>query len=175
MPGPTLVAMKPSGAGIGQATNMREALCTKAGSQALRKREREAAAKLKKEGNPEPATYLAQREGPRELVPITIGTATGPAPAPIAALLAQDAAEKAAQAAEKAKKQAAIAAGFDPAIPLPTWRPDRPTPAGTEPAIGDAEFGEIEAAVEDAEATAPDAETETETATPDPAVVTLDK
>ena len=49
--GATLAAMKPSGPGIGQATNMREALCTKAGSTALRKREREAAARRKKEGS----------------------------------------------------------------------------------------------------------------------------
>ena len=169
--GPTLAAMTPSGAGIDQPTNMREALCTKAGSQALRKKEREIAAQRKKEGNPEPASYLTKRDGPRELIPISIGTATGPAPAAIAALLAQDAAEKAAQAAEEAKKQAAIAAGFDPAIPLPSWRPDRPTPEGSEPATGDSESVELEAAAEDAGTTAPAAET----AAPDPARVTLDQ
>ena len=94
-----------------------------------------------------------------------------PAPAAIAALLAQDAAEKAAQAAEEAKKQAAIAAGFDPAIPLPSWRPDRPTPEGSEPATGDSEPVELEAAAENAGTTAPAAET----AAPDPAIVTLDQ
>jgi len=156
--GVTLAAMKPSGAGINQATNMREALCTKAGSEALRKKEREAAAKRKKEGNPEPASYLTKRDEPRDLVPISIGTATGPAPVAIAALLAQDAAEKAAQAAEEAKKQAAIAAGFDPKIPLPSWRPDMPTPDGAAPAVlGDS------------------AALDTEAATPDPDIVTLDQ
>src|SRR5690606_35266598 len=123
----TLAAMKPSGAGLDQATNMRTALCTKAGSEALRKKERELAAQRKKEGKPEPASFLAKRDEPRDLVPVSIGTATGPAPAAIAALLAQDAAEKAAQAAEAAKKAAAIEAGFDPEIPLPSWRPDMPT------------------------------------------------
>lgn len=156
--GVTLAAMKPSGAGINQATNMREALCTKAGSEALRKKEREAAAKRKKEGNPEPASYLTKRDEPRDLVPVSIGTATGPAPVAIAALLAQDAAEKAAQAAEEAKKQAAIAAGFDPKIPLPSWRPDMPTPDGAAPAVlGDS------------------AALDTEAATPDPDIVTLDQ
>ena len=136
--GPTLTTLKPSGAGVDQATNMRDALCTKAGSTALRKKEREMAAQLKKAGRPEPASYLAKRDGPRELVPISIGTATGPASPAIAALLVQDAAQKAAKAAEDAKKQAAIAAGEDPGIPLPSWRPDKPTPEGAEPvALGD--------------------------------------
>lgn len=136
--GLSLAAMKPSGAGIDQATNMREALCTKAGSTALRKKEREEAARLKKEGKPEPASYLAKREGPRDLVPVSIGTATGPATPAIAALLIQDAAEKAAREADEAKKEAAVAAGFDPAVPLPAWRPDMPAPEGAEPAaIGD--------------------------------------
>jgi D-alanyl-D-alanine carboxypeptidase len=136
--GLTLAVMKPSGAGLDQATNMREALCTKAGSQALRKREREAAAKRKQEGKPEPASYLAKREGSRNLVPISIGTATGPATPAVAALLMQDAAEKAAREVEALKKQAAIAAGFDPDIPLPDWRPDIPLPEGVEPAaLGD--------------------------------------
>lgn len=156
--GVTLAAMKPSGAGINQATNMREALCTKAGSEALRKKEREAAAQRKKEGKPEPVSYLTKRDEPRELVPVSIGTATGPAPAAIAALLAQDAAERAAQAAEEAKKQAAIAAGFDPTIPLPSWRPDMPTPDGAAPAVlGDS------------------AALDTETASPDADIVTLDQ
>ncbi|MDQ2704965.1 MAG: D-alanyl-D-alanine carboxypeptidase, partial [Pseudomonadota bacterium] len=170
--GPTLAALKPSGAGIGQATNMREALCTKAGSEALRKREREAAARDKKAGKPEPASYLTKREGPRDLVPISIGTATGPAPAPIAAVLAQDAAEKAAQAAEEAKKQALIAAGFAPGIPLPSWRPDRPTPEGAVPAVlGDAVAMGAEEAAEAAPAGTPAAGT----AEPDPAIITLDQ
>jgi D-alanyl-D-alanine carboxypeptidase len=156
--GVTLAAMQPSGAGINQATNMREALCTKAGSEALRKKEREAAAQRKKEGKPEPASYLTKRDEPRDLVPVSIGTATGPAPAAIAALLAQDAAEKAAQAAEAAKKAAAIEAGFDPEIPLPSWRPDMPTPDGAAPAVlGDS------------------AALDTETASPDPDIVTLDQ
>jgi D-alanyl-D-alanine carboxypeptidase len=167
--GVTLAQMKPSGAGINQATNMREALCTKAGSQALRKKEREAAAQLKKAGKPEPASYLAKREGPRQLVPISIGTATGPATPTVAALMAQDAAERAARAAEEAKKQAALAAGIDPGIPLPTWRPDKPAPEGAEPVeIGDSAELESEAAMQAAE-TAADAEG------PDPAVMTLDK
>jgi D-alanyl-D-alanine carboxypeptidase len=155
--GATLAAMKPSGTGIGQATNMREALCTKAGSTALRKREREAAAKRKKEGKPEPASYLAKRDGPRDLVPISIGSATGPATPAIAALLAQDAAEQAAKAAQELKKQAAIEAGVDPDIPLPSWRPDKPVPEGAAPApIGDSAALDVQAA-------------------PDPATVTLDQ
>ena len=137
--GVTISAMKPSGAGIDKATNMREALCTKAGSQALRKKEREQAAQAKKDGKAEPASYLAEREGPRDLVPVSIGTATGPATPAIAALLVQDAAEKAARAAEEAKKQAAKAAGYDPSIPLPSWRPDQPAPEGADPlALGEA-------------------------------------
>jgi D-alanyl-D-alanine carboxypeptidase len=156
--GLTLAMLKPSGDGINQATNMREALCTKAGSQALRKKEREAAAQRKKEGKVEPESYLAKREGPRDLVPVSIGTATGPATPAIAALLIQDAAEKAAKAAEEAKKQAAKAAGYDPSIPLPSWRPDQPAPEGAEPvALGDS------------------AALETGTAAPDAAVMTLDQ
>lgn len=163
--GMTLAAMKPSGAGLDDATNMREALCTKAGSQALRKKEREEAARLKKEGKPEPASYLAKREGPRDLVPISIGVATGPATPAIAALLMQDAAEKAAKEAEAAKKQAAIAAGFDPDIPLPSWRPDQPMPEGAQPAdIGDSAVLESEAEPDTASDQAPD-----------PAIVTLDQ
>ena len=50
--GLTLAALQPPGASVDQATNMREALCTKAGSTALRKKERELAAKNKKEGKP---------------------------------------------------------------------------------------------------------------------------
>jgi len=148
----TLTAMKPSGAGLNQATNMREALCTKAGSQALRKKEREIAAKLKKEGKPEPASYLAERDGPRDLVPVRIGTATGPATPAVAALLAQDAADKAAKAAAEVKKQAAIASGIDPSIPLPSWRPDKPAPEGAEPAdVGDSAALEPEPTTPDAE------------------------
>lgn len=155
--GLTLATLQPSGDGIGKATNMREALCTKAGSTALRKKEREIAAQRKKEGKPEPASYLAQRDGPRDLVPIRIGVATGPATPMVAALLVQDAAEKAAKTAEEAKKQAAIAAGEDPRIPLPSWRPDKPAPEGAEPAaIGDSAALDAEAA-------------------PDPATVTLDQ
>lgn len=156
--GLTLAMLKPSGDGINQATNMREALCTKAGSQALRKKEREAAAQRKKDGKTEPESYLAKREGPRDLVPVSIGTATGPATPAIAALLIQDAAEKAAKAAEEAKKQAAKEAGYDPSIPLPSWRPDQPAPEGAEPvALGDS------------------AALETGTAAPDAAVMTLDQ
>jgi len=137
--GTTLVAMKPSGAGIDKATNMRDALCTKAGSQALRKKEREEAALAKKEGKVQAASYLSERDGPRDLVPVTIGTATGPAIPAIAALMAQDAAEKAAAVAAEEKKQAAKAAGYDPSIPLPRWRPDQPAPEGAEPvALSDA-------------------------------------
>jgi D-alanyl-D-alanine carboxypeptidase len=137
--GVTIAAMKPTGAGIGKATNMRDALCTKAGSQALRKKEREQAALAKKEGKVEPASYLAEREGPRDLVPVSIGTATGPATPAIAALLVQDAAERAAKVAEEARKQAAKAAGYDPSIPLPSWRPDQPAPEGADPlALGEA-------------------------------------
>lgn len=148
----TLAAMKPSGTGLDQATNMREALCTKAGSQALRKKERELAAKLKKEGKPEPASYLAKRDAPRNLVPVSIGTATGPATPSVAALLAQDAADKAAKAAAEVKKQAAIAAGIDPSIPLPAWRPDKPAPEGAEPAdVGDSAALEPEATPPNAE------------------------
>jgi D-alanyl-D-alanine carboxypeptidase len=184
--GLTLAALKPTGTGIDQATNMREALCTKAGSTALRKKEREIAAQRKKDGKPQPASYLAKRDEPRELVPISIGAATGPATPAIAALLAQDAAEQAAQAAEEAKKQAAIASGIDPGIPLPSWRPDRPVPQGAEPVdIGDSAALESESTAQDAETTAPnaemtvpDAETaapDTEMARPDPATVNLDK
>jgi D-alanyl-D-alanine carboxypeptidase len=148
--GLTLVALKPSGDGIDQATNMREALCTKAGSQALRKKEREAAARRKKEGKVEPSSYLAERAGPRDLIPISIGTATGPATPAIAALLVQDAAEKAAKVAEEARKQAAKEAGYDPSIPLPSWRPDQPMPEGAEPAaLGDSAALESGAAVAD--------------------------
>ena len=136
--GSTLATLTAPRSGLDQATNMRQALCTKAGSEALRKKEREAAAKAKKEGKVEPASYLAEREGPRDLVPISIGTATGPATPAIAALMAQDAAEKAARVAEEARKQAARAAGYDPSIPLPPWRPDQPIPEGAQPvAIGD--------------------------------------
>lgn len=156
--GVTLATMKPSGNGIGQATNMRQALCTKAGSQALRKKEREAAAKLKKEGKAGTVSYLVKRQGPRDLVPISIGMATGPATPAVAALLAQDAADQAAKAAEEAKKQAAIESGEDPSIPIPSWRPDRPAPDGAVPAdLGDA------------------ASLEADTGAPDPAVVTLDQ
>ena len=167
--GLTLATLKPSGAGVDQATNMREALCTKAGSTALRKKERELAAKLKKEGKPEPASYLAKREGARDLVPISVGSATGPASPAIAALLAQDAAEQAAKAAEEAKKQAAIASGIDPDIPLPSWRPDKPAPEGAEPvAVGDSAALDAaaapETAAQDAAATGPD-----------PDIVTLDQ
>jgi D-alanyl-D-alanine carboxypeptidase len=168
--GVPLAAMEPSGAGINQATNMRDALCTKAGSTALRKKEREAAAQRKKEGKPEPATYLAKREEPRELIPISIGTATGPATPAIAALLAEDAAEQAAKAAEEVKKQAAIASGIDPDIPLPTWRPDKLAPQGAEPVdVGDSAALESETAAQDAEAAVPDAEVV------DPATATLDQ
>lgn len=136
--GTAIKAMQPSGSGIDQATNMRQTLCTKAGSDALRKKERELLAQRKKEGLAEPVSYLAEREGPRDLVPVSIGTATGPATPSVAALLIQDAADRAARAAAEAKKQAAIAAGEDPSIPLPVWRPDRPVPAGAEPLdIGD--------------------------------------
>ena len=102
--GLTLATLKPSGAGIDQATNMRDALCTKAGSTALRKKEREIAAQRKKEGKPEPASYLAKRDGPRELVPISIGTATGPASPAIAALLVQDAAREGRQGCRRCQE-----------------------------------------------------------------------
>jgi D-alanyl-D-alanine carboxypeptidase len=177
--GATLAAMKPSGAGIGQATNMREALCTKAGSTALRKREREAAARRKKEGKPEPASYLAKRDGPRDLVPISIGSATGPATPAIAALLAQDAAEQAAKAAEEAKKQAAVAAGEDASIPLPSWRPDKPAPQGALPvAVGDSASVDPDTTAQNPAAAAPEptkTAQDTETAVPDPNIVTLDQ
>ncbi|MCX7302860.1 MAG: D-alanyl-D-alanine carboxypeptidase [Hyphomicrobiales bacterium] len=159
----TLATLKPSGAGIDQVTNMRDALCTKAGSQALRKKERDLAAQRKKEGKPEPASYLAQRDAPRDLVPVSIGTATGPATPSVAALLIQDAADKAARAADDAKKQAAIASGVDPSIPLPAWRPDKPAPEGAEPAdVGDSAALEPEAASPNA-------------ASPDAAISTLDQ
>ena len=148
--GPTLATLKPSGAGLDQATNMREALCTKAGSTALRKKEQEAAAQRKKEGKKEPGSYLAERTAPRDLVPISIGVATGPATPAIAALLVQDAAAKAARAADDAKRQAAIEAGFDPSIPLPTWRPDKAIPEGAEPLdVGDSAALGPETAVQD--------------------------
>ena len=168
--GLTLATLKPSGAGIDQATNMRDALCTKAGSTALRKKERELAAQRKKEGKVEPASYLAKREGARDLIPISVGSATGPAAPALAAVLAQDAVEQAAKAAEEAKKQAAIASGIDPNIPLPTWRPDRLAPQGAEPLdVGDS-------AVLDSETTAPEATVEdADTTGPDPDVVTLDQ
>jgi len=173
--GVTLAAMQPSGAGINQAINMREALCTKAGSTALRKKEREAAAKRKKDGKPEPASYLAKREGPRELVPISIGTAAGPASPAIAALLAQDAADKAAKAAEQVKKQAAIASGIDPDIPLPSWRPDRPMPEGALPAdLGDSAALDAETAT-GADTAASGADRAADPGGPDPALVTLDQ
>ena len=168
--GVPLAAMEPSGAGISQATNMRDALCTKAGSTALRKKEREIAAQRKKEGKPEPASYLAKRDEPRELIPISIGTATGPATPAIAALLAQDAAEQAAKAAEEAKKQAAVASGIDPDIPLPTWRPDKSAPQGAEPVdVGDSAALESETSAQDVETVVPDAEAV------DPATATLDQ
>ena len=168
--GVPLAAMEPSGAGINQATNMRDALCTKAGSTALRKKEREIAAQRKKEGKPEPASYLAKRDEPRELIPISIGTATGPATPAIAALLAQDAAEQAAKAAEEAQKQAAVASGIDPDIPLPTWRPDKSAPQGAEPVdVGDSAALEPETAAQDVETAVPDAEAV------DPATATLDQ
>jgi D-alanyl-D-alanine carboxypeptidase len=168
--GVPLAAMEPSGAGINQATNMRDALCTKAGSTALRKKEREIAAQRKKEGKPEPASYLAKRDEPRELIPISIGTATGPATPAIAALLAQDAAEQAAKVAEEAKKQAAVASGIDPDIPLPTWRPDKSAPQGAEPVdVGDSAALEPETSAQDAETAVPDTEAV------DPATATLDQ
>jgi D-alanyl-D-alanine carboxypeptidase len=183
--GPILAAMQPSGDGIDQATNLRDALCTKAGSVALRKKEREIAAQRKKEGSkPEPASYLAKREGPRDLVPISIGNATGPATPAVAALLLQDAAEQAAKAAEEAKKQAAVAAGEDASIPLPSWRPDKPAPQGAEPvAVGDSVDAETTAqnpaaAAPDPAVTTPEptkTAQDTQTAAPDPAITTLDQ
>jgi D-alanyl-D-alanine carboxypeptidase len=174
--GPTLAAMQPTGAGIDRAVNLRDALCTKAGSTALRKKEREIAAQRKKEGKPAPASYLAKRDGPRELVPISIGTATGPATPSVAALLIQDAADKAAKAAEEAKKLAAIASGEDPSIPLPSWRPDKPAPEGSEPVeIGDSATLASEAETAGTDTAAEDAATAAPDPAPDPAIVTLDQ
>ena len=162
----TLAALKPSGSGPAQATNMRADLCTKAGSIALRKKERELAAKNKKDGKAEvqKAVVLPKRTKPRQLVEISLGGATGPVTKAVAAAFAEEAAVLAKAAAEEAaavakaaaelarqeaaliREDAAIARGRDPApaeeaslagssdgIPLPTWRPDLPPPAGTEP------------------------------------------
>ena len=149
----TLAALQLSDSGPGQATNMRADLCTKAGSTALRKKERELAAKNKKEGKAlAEIADLPKRTRPRELVAISLGGATGPATPSVRAAFAEEAAI-AAQAAENIRNKVAFAresavvtkvavaaagkgavlAKGDDGIPLPTWRPDLPAPAGTAP------------------------------------------
>ncbi len=148
-----LAALQPSGSGVAQATNMRADLCTKAGSIALRKKERELAAKNKKEGKAKAEIAdLPKRTRPRQLVAISLGGATGPVTKAVKAAFVEEAAI-AAQAAELIREKVAlaresaavtkVAAGVagkdavlaegDGGVPLPTWRPDLPPPPGTEP------------------------------------------
>ncbi len=148
----TLAALTPSGPNLTVPTNMRDDLCTKAGSEKLRKKERELLAKMKKEGTLEPPVELAKRTS-RELVPIILGGATGPVPPSVAAAFAEEKAIAAAEAAKFARlevllyredmmiarglaslpaDEAELARGED-GVPLPTWRPDQPPPVGTEP------------------------------------------
>jgi D-alanyl-D-alanine carboxypeptidase len=150
----TLATLQPSGSGQTEAMNMRADLCTKAGSAALRKRERELQAKLKKEGKAQTqaVALLAKRTQPRQLVAISLGGATGPATAAVAAAFREEAilaaanAELARQQVALARENAALTKGSavvsgkeavlaegDEGVPLPTWRPDLPPPAGTEP------------------------------------------
>ena len=148
----TLAALTQSGPNVTEPINMRADLCTKAGSEKLRKKERELRAKMKKEGTLEPPVELAKRTS-RELVQITLGGATGPATPSVAAAFAEEAAIAAAEAAKIARQElllyredmmiarglaslpadeAELARG-EGGVPLPTWRPDQPPPAGTEP------------------------------------------
>lgn len=148
----TLAALRKSGSTSAEPVNMRTDLCTKAGSEKLRKRERELLAKMKKEGTLEPPVQLAKRTS-RELVDITLGGATGPATPAVAAALAEEAAIAAAEAAKLVRAELllyredmmiargraslpadeAALARAEQGVPLPTWRPDQPPPAGTEP------------------------------------------
>ena len=148
----TLAAMKPSGAGLDQATNMREALCTKAGSQALRKKERELAAKLKKEGKPEPASYLAKRDGPRDLVPVSdrhghrSRDSGGCRPA------CPGRRRQGRQGGGGGQETGRHRVGRGSEHSAACWRPDMPAPEGAEPTdVGDSAALEPEAATPDAE------------------------
>ena len=148
----TLAALKPGSAQSAEPVNMRADLCTKAGSEKLRKRERELLAKKKKDGTLEQPVQLAKRTS-RELVDIKLGGATGPATPAVAAALAEEAAIAAAEAAKLVREELLLyrqdmmiargraslpadeaeLARANGGIPLPTWRPDQPPPAGTEP------------------------------------------
>ena len=159
---PTLDELKPSGAGIGQATNMRDRLCSKAARAELRKqwlaeqkakKEKAKAAKAEaakaeaakgdepedeEDAAVEASSYLTAFDHPRVMVPVVLGGATGPVPKAMALQIAAEAAEEA--AAQAAEAAAEAARPFAPGIPLPTWRPDQPSPEGAEPMIvqGDA-------------------------------------
>jgi len=148
----TLAALTLKGANESEPYNMRADLCTDAGSKALRKKERELLAKQKKEGNAPEPVKLAKRTA-RDLVAITLGGATGPVTPSVAAAFAEEAAELAKEATRLARAEfllyredMMIARGLaslpadeaelarvNGGVPLPTWRPDMPAPAGSEP------------------------------------------
>jgi D-alanyl-D-alanine carboxypeptidase len=129
---PALDTLKPVGTGIEKATNMRDELCSKEGREARRKAEQEAAkakqeaAKAKQEAADttleakgdedeeavEKSAYLTEFDRPRKLVAVELGGATGPVPMGLALAIANE---------------------ESLGIPLPTWRPDQPPPAGAEP------------------------------------------
>lgn len=132
--GLTLAQLQPAaGSAPAQATNMFDQLCSKEARAAMAKQAAEKKAikaSVKKakagaagakataqapqdedEAAAEKSAYLTELTRPRRLVTVSLGGATGPVPKGMATALAQD----------------------TPQVPLPTWRPDRPAPAGTEP------------------------------------------
>ncbi len=115
---PALASLKPEGTGIAAPTNMFQELCSEEAREARRKAEQEAA-KEKTDGKGDEegteagkSVYLTELQRPRKLVVVELGGATGPVPKALAQAIANE-----------------ESAG----IPLPTWRPDRPPPAGAEP------------------------------------------
>jgi D-alanyl-D-alanine carboxypeptidase len=95
--------------------NMFDTLCSKE-ARARKAKEAKELAKAAKQGlqpPPEP-TYLAELTRPRNLVPVSLGGATGPV----------------------SKAMAAAVVYAD--VPIPTWRPDMPPPGGKQGDQGDA-------------------------------------
>ena len=114
--GMSLKALTPPAGSPTQVTNMSDQLCSKEARAKLAKQEKERIAKDEDEDTvaAKKSIYLGQLTRPRQLVEIKLGGASGPVPKGVAM---------------------ALAAENRSDVPLPSWRPDLPPPAGAEPMI----------------------------------------
>jgi D-alanyl-D-alanine carboxypeptidase len=118
--GPTLVSMPVDGNGVGEATNMRQALCSKE----ARKRKKQKLADVGAEDEEEQAPmvmgspYLHKLDHPRNVVMVGLGDATGPGGLP--------------EEVEYAD------------VPIPTPRPDYTPPAKTQKPVAKAQSATVQ-------------------------------